>query len=105
MKINRNKLPIKYNLEIYQEMPGFASHQDLEYMLVNVLENRGMLEKDFNPSNLWQGMRSALGTIEDLRGFLEHLANPDDPSDKIDFNVSIEKIGHDKYRLVSHRWL
>jgi hypothetical protein len=60
LKINRNKLPVKYNLEIYQEMPGFGCHQDLEYMLVSTLENRNMLEKDFNPSNVWQGLKSAL---------------------------------------------
>ena len=96
---------MKYNLEIYQEMPGFGCHQDLEYMLVNTLENRGMLEKDFNPSNVWQGMKSALGTVEDLRGFLEYLAQPDDPKDKLDFKVSLTKKGHDKYRLETHKWM
>jgi len=105
VKINRNKLPVKYNLEIYQEMPNFGSHQDLEYMLVNTLENRGMLEKVFNPSNVWQGMRSALGTSEDLRAFLDYLAQPDDPKDKIDFKVSLLKKGHDKYQLESHKWM
>ena len=86
-------------------MPNFGSHQDLEYMLVNTLENRGMLEKVFNPSNVWQGMRSALGTSEDLRAFLDYLAQPDDPKDKIDFKVSLLKKGHDKYQLESHKWM
>jgi len=42
MKINRRKLPVKYSLEIYQDLSGYPTHQDLEYILLCSIEERGL---------------------------------------------------------------
>jgi hypothetical protein len=105
MIINRRKLPVKYALEVYQELPGYPSHQDLEYILVWICQEKNLLEKKFTPDNLWSGMRNHLGTLEDLRSFLDYLANPDDPTVAKDFKVKIEKLAENSYKLITHDWV
>jgi len=103
LKINRRKLPVKYALEIYQDLKGYPSHQDLEYILVSALIDQNTQE--FTPESIWKRMKVALGTINDLRGFLEYLAQPDDLTDKQIFNVEIERgLNSYSYKLISHKW-
>jgi len=47
LKINRNKLPAKYALEVYKMVDGYPSTIDILYELVTVLEERGTLEESF----------------------------------------------------------
>jgi hypothetical protein len=103
-RVNEKKLPIKYLLEVYQELPGFPTHSDLEYYLVRYLEERDHLDKPFKPEQLWFGFKNYLGTIEDLRGFLEYLSNPDDPTDRSNFNVQLKKTLDSLYIMESHSW-
>ena len=105
MRINRRNLPVKYALEVYQELTGYPSHQDLEYVLVWICQEKNLLERNFTADNLWSGMKNHLGTLEDLRGFLDYLANPDDLSDKKDFKVKIEKTSENSYKLITHDWV
>jgi hypothetical protein len=50
-------------------------------------------------------MRNHLGTLEDLRSFLDYLANPDDPTVAKDFKVKIEKLAENSYKLITHDWV
>jgi hypothetical protein len=110
MKINENKLSIKHLLEVYQELPGFPSHEDTEYCLVRTLEEKELLNSTFKAEHIWQGFKSMFGTISELRGFLEYLASPDDPKDYKTFKVQIKKAADssaatDSYILHSHVWM
>ena len=105
MRINTKKLPVKYYLDIYQEVPGYPSHSDLQYVLLRTLQDRDLLEKDFTAENVWPGMKNCLGTIEDLRGFLEYLFHPDDPSDIKSFYLKGNKTSANSYCLESHEWM
>ena len=100
MRINRNKLPVKYALEIYQELPGYPSTQDLEYILMTTLEEKELLEKDFTAERVWPIMKQHLGIIQDARDFLEELADESDSRD-----VKITKTSLNSYRVTSHSWL
>jgi len=101
-KINHRKLPVKYALEIYQDLKGYPSHQDLEYILVSTLEDQDMLEKDFTAAPIWKRMKIVLGTIKDLRGFLDYLS---EDKETADFNVDLIKSSANSYKLNSHRWV
>lgn len=76
MKINQNKLPIKYALNVYKEMTSFPSHEDLTYMLLSNLSDREEIEKSFTPSQVWQYMKDGVGTIKDLHIFLDYVSDP-----------------------------
>lgn len=102
MKINRKKLPIKYALEVYQELPGYPSYQDLEYKLVSVLHDKD-LTKPFTAENLWPHFKGCLGTIKDLREFLDTAFLNVDPIDIKTVNVKGKKINN-SYLLTSHSW-
>lgn len=100
MKINRNKLPVKYALEIYQELTGYPSPQDLEYILLTTLEEKELLEKDFTAERVWPTMKHHLGIIQDARDFLEELAYDGNSRD-----VKITKSSANSYRVTSHSWM
>jgi len=103
MKINRNKLPMKYSLEIYQEIPGYPSHQDLEYILVSTLQETDMLGKDFTAEQVWYGMKHAVGVLPDLIGFLDYSF---DTTNKHDTGTLIgAKTSANSYRLDGHQWM
>lgn len=101
MKINRKKLPVKYALEIYQDLGGYPSHQDLEYLLVSTLEDSNLLESDFTADKIWSGLKMALGTQKDLIGFLDYLS---EDKDTAEFNVNLNKTSANSYRLAGHNW-
>lgn len=105
MRINTKKLPIKYYLDIYQEVPGYPNHSDLQYVLLRTLQDRELLEKDFTAENVWPGMKNCLGTIDDLRGFLNYLFQPDDLTEKKGFYLKGRKSSENSYRLESHEWM
>jgi hypothetical protein len=101
MRINQNKLEIKYALELYRELPGFPSQMDIIYVMIRSLEDQDLLDKEFSPDNMWSAMRTCLGTITEIREFLETLAVSKDPI--------IEKTKQDKrggfYRLIRNPWM
>jgi hypothetical protein len=99
MLINTNKLPIKYLLNIYQELPNYPTHIDLCYALVFVLEEVNRLSKDFTAKQIWGGMKHHFTNIEDLVVFLDELTNPVDAST----SVQLEK-KKDGFRLISTPW-
>jgi hypothetical protein len=78
MKINQNKLPVKYALNVYKEMKEFPTHIDLVYMLLSNLSDREEIEKSFTPSQVWQYMKDGVGTINELQGFLDYVSDPVD---------------------------
>lgn len=78
MKINQEKLPVKYALNVYREMSGFPSHMDLVYMLLSNLSDREEIEKVFTPSQVWNYMKDGVGTISELQGFLDYVSDPTD---------------------------
>ena len=100
MKINRRKLPVKYALEIYQELPGYPSPQDLEYILITTLQEKELLEKDFTAEKLWPTFKHHLGIIQDARDFLEELSFDSNSRD-----VKITKSSGNSYRVTSHSWM
>ena len=101
MKINRNRLPVKYALEIYQDLDGYPSHQDLEYLLVSTLEDTNLLESDFTADKIWSGLKMTLGTQKDLIVFLDYLS---EEKSIAEFNVSLKKTSANSYRLDGHNW-
>ena len=78
MKINQNKLPVKYALNVYKEMKEFPSHMDLVYMLLSNLSDREEIENPFTPSQVWSYMKDGVGTINELHGFLDYVSDPAD---------------------------
>ena len=100
MKINRTKLPMKYALEIYQEIPGYPSHQDLEYILVDSLHERDLLGKDFTAEQAWEGLKHAVGTMPDLKGFLDGLC-----AGKADNTILATKTSANSYQITGHQWM
>jgi len=105
MRINSKKLPIKYYLDIYQEVPGYPNHSDLQYVLLRTLQDREILEKDFTAEQVWSGMKNCMGTLEDLRSFLNKLFQPTDTEEKRGFYVKGFKSSENSYRLESHEWM
>ena len=100
MKINKRKLPVKYALQIYQELTGYPSPQDLEYILITTLEEKDLLGKDFTAEKVWPTMKHHLGIIQDARDFLEELAYDGNSRD-----VKITKSSGNSYRVTSHSWM
>jgi len=78
MKINQNKLPVKYALNVYKEMKEFPSHMDLVYMLLSNLSDREEIENPFTPSQVWSYMKDGVGTINELHGFLDYVSDSAD---------------------------
>ena len=56
-----HRLPVKYALGVYKEMPGFPTHEDLAFMLISNLEGKNKLEQPFVPSEVWPYMKDAIG--------------------------------------------
>lgn len=99
MKINQSKLPIKYLLNVYQEMPGYPTYDDLCYALVSTLDDMTRLSKDFLPEQVWVGMKYHFTTIEELKEFLNKLSNPDGDSP-----IKLEK-NKDRFKLTYMPWV
>lgn len=105
MRIDDSKLPIKYALGVFQKLPGYPSHQDLEYNLLRYLEERDHLGKPFKPEQLWHGFKNWVPTMNDLKGFLDYLSTPDDPADKQSFIIDLIKHSDGTYQIQSHSWM
>ena len=104
MRINRNKLPMKYALEIYQEIPGYPSHTDLEYILISTLQDKDLLGKEFTADQVWDSFKHCLGTIKDLQGFLDYAFQPDDERDRHLMASQGTKPTSNTYQLHDHAW-
>ena len=99
MNINQSKLPIKYLLNVYQEIPGYPTSDDLCYALVSTLDDTSRLSKDFLPEHAWVGMKHHFTTIEELRTFLDKLVNPESDSP-----IKLEK-NKDRFKLTYMPWV
>jgi hypothetical protein len=92
MRIDINKLPIKYALELYQELPSYPSPEDLEYLLVSALQEKDLLGVEFTAEQVWDYMKIAVATMKELRIFL----------DSLEF---CDKVDDDSYLLSKHPWM
>ncbi len=102
LKINRKKLPIKYALEVFSNTTSYPSQQDLEYVTLWILQEKNLLEKPFTAENLWSGMKNHLGTMEDLRLFLQTILDPDNRNN---VSINIKQVSAGTYQLESHAWM
>lgn len=106
MRINNNKLEIKYALELYKEVPGFPTHTDITYVLIRALEDTNIIEEDFLPEQIWHHMKSCMATINDLREFLEYISSKEKCSDEF---LLCEKTRNDKkgwyFKLIRNPWM
>jgi hypothetical protein len=105
LRINRQKLPVKYALEVFQELSSYPSQHDYEYLLVSTLENSELLGKEFVAENIWPVFRSHMGTLKDCREFLENTFNSTNPNELNDFNVKGKKLSKNSYIVEWHRWV
>lgn len=101
MKINRQKLPVKYALDVYSETPGFPSQTDLEYMLVSTLLEQNRIEAEFTAEHVWDYYKHCVGTISDLRAFLEQLF----VDGAVDCSVQGHKSSSNSYIITGHAWM
>lgn len=106
MKIDSNKLPVKYALNVYKEMKEFPTHMDLVYMLLSNLSDKEDIDKSFTPSQVWSYMKDGVGTINELQGFLDYVSDPEDCP-----GAFLEKLGlttgkkpEQQYRVVNNPW-
>ena len=102
MKINRRNLPVKYALEVYTQLPGYPSQNDLEFVLLQTLQDKSLLEKTFTAENVWSGMKNHIGTIDELRKLLDTIF----VSDNTDGASVIygSKTSANSYQITSHNW-
>lgn len=106
MRLNRNKLPIKYALDIYQDILGYPSHSDLEYLLVSTLQNKDLLGKDFTVEQVWDGMKHVMPLAVNLTEFLENLSKNHSSSDKAVIPLlSVTKSTPNSYQVTGHPWM
>lgn len=92
MRIDRNKLPAKYALEVYKMVDGFPSTIDLLYEIVNILQERNKLDQSFVAKELLKEVPTRLDG-EDLEQSLARLAE----------EGWLERIDN-SYQLVNHPW-
>jgi hypothetical protein len=101
MRINQNNLEVKYALELYMEVPGFPSQRDILYVMIRSLEDQNLIDKEFNPDNMWGALRTCFGTITEIREFLDSISTGDEPY--------LEKTKQDKrggyFRLIRNPWM
>jgi hypothetical protein len=101
VRINSNKLEVKYALDIYKEIPGFPSATDMLYVMIRSLEDLDLLDKEFNADNMWSALRTCMGTITEIREYLDSISIGTEPY--------LEKTKKDKrgghYRLIRNPWM
>jgi hypothetical protein len=101
MRINPNKLEVKYALELYHEIPGFPTQTDALYVMIRSLEDLNLIDKEFNADNMWSALRTCFGTITEIREFLDDLASGED--------AYLERTQTDKrggfFRLIRNPWM
>jgi hypothetical protein len=101
MRINQNNLEIKYALELYKELPGFPTQKDLLYVLVSCLEEKDLIDKEFNADNVWSSLRTCYSNITDIRTYINSIAVGENPV--------LEKTRDDKrgghFILRHHPWV
>lgn len=78
MKINPSNLPVKYALNVYRDMKEFPTHTDMVFMLLSSLSDRDEIDQPFTASQVWQYMKDGVGTIQELRGFLDYVSDSAD---------------------------
>lgn len=109
MRINQNKLEVKYALDIYNEIPGFPSYTDRVYVMMRALEEGDIdgtwLDREFIAENIWKDMKSCFGTLKDLKDFFVTLSDESLPSN----DVLLQKIRTERtrtyYRLIRNPWM
>jgi hypothetical protein len=104
MKINRKKLPVKYALDVYTEAPGFPTDQDFEYITVAALEERGLLGSEFSADQVWDAFKYYMGTIDNLRDFLDRTFDPEDERDRLLSTINGTKPSTTSYQVHDHAW-
>ena len=98
MKINYDKVPLKYVLGLYQEIAGYPTQTDLEFALATALEEKGLMTSDFLAEQVWPVMKYHLGTIAEVETLLEELSKKKRSGD-----LKLEKVGK-RYKLIYLQW-
>ena len=100
MKINPNRVEVKYALELYTEIPGFPSHTDILYVLIRSLEDQDLLDKVFSLEHVWSALRNCIGTSTKAKTLLDEFC--------VGSNPVLSKANTDKknpaYRLLKNPW-
>jgi hypothetical protein len=100
MKINPNRVEVKYALELYSEIPGFPSHTDILYVLIRSLEDQDLLDKDFYLENVWGALRNCVSTSTKAKNLLDEFCSAANPT--------LLKVSTDKknpaYKLLKNPW-
>jgi hypothetical protein len=106
MRINNNKLEIKYALELYKEVPGFPTQKDITYVMIRSLEDQNIIEQEFLAENIWNAMKTCVATISDLRKFLDQVSSATECGE---IGVLLEKTKTsnkgDYYKLIRNPWM
>ena len=109
MRINQNKLEVKYALEIYNEVPGFPSHTDRVYVMIRALEEGDedgtWLDREFVAENNWGQMKSCIGTLKEFRDFLDSIADDTLPPDELLLQKTRTERSKGYYRLIRNPWM
>jgi hypothetical protein len=74
MRIDQNKLPAKYALEVYKMVDGFPSTIDILYEIVTILQARDRLTQPFQAKDLLKEVTTRIQG-EDLQDTLPKLAS------------------------------
>jgi len=100
MKINPNRVEVKYALELYTEIPGFPSHTDILYVLIKSLEYHDLLEKDFSIDSIWSSLRNCISSPSKAKLVLDKFCEGPNPT--------LAKTSLDKknvlYKLLNNPW-
>jgi hypothetical protein len=91
-KINRNRLPAKYALEVYKMVDGYPSAIDILYETVVILEERNSLDQPFTAKSMMKEINTRIAG-KDL----------DQSYDDMVTENWLAKSG-DSYTLVTHPW-
>ena len=74
---------------------------DMLYVMIRSLEDLDLLDKEFNADNMWSALRTCMGTITEIREYLDSISIGTEPY--------LEKTKKDKrgghYRLIRNPWM
>jgi hypothetical protein len=93
-KIDRNRLPAKYYLEVYKMVDGYPSTIDILYELVSALQAKSLLDSSFKLKDVIRDVSTRIPN-EDLEVSLQKMAES---------GTWLEKKKDGVYQLVEHPW-
>jgi hypothetical protein len=106
MKINENKLPVKYALNIFKELDGYPTQTDFLYILLSGLSDQDEIENSFTLSKIWSFMKDVMSSKEELLNFLNFYSGNEECSMVIfsKMGLSKEKKPEESFRVIFNPW-